>query len=95
MSECPMSAIPKGIWDTLDLFWLCHTRSPGMSGWTVQRTAYPEPGTPLEQNNWTMWAFGVLQAEFYALQADRQDDQRTANDLEQQHRKVQAESQGR
>ena len=62
-----------------------------MSGWVVQRTAYPAAGTPLEQSNWLMWAFDVIMAEFYALQSDMQAEQQTARELEQMHRKVQAE----
>lgn len=90
MWECPTSAIPRDLWDAVELFWLCYTRSPGLAGWTLQRTAYPGPGTPLDQDNRLMWAFAVIEAEFYHLQADLQGERQHANSVEQLHRQVQA-----
>jgi len=41
-----------------------------------------------------MWAFQVMEAEFYALQADLQGEREHARGLEQMHRQVQHEGQG-
>ena len=94
MWECPTSAIPRAIWAVLELFWLCYTRTPGFSGWAVQRAAYPDDGPPLAQSSWIMWAFQVMEAEFYALQADLQGEREHARGLEQMHRQVQHEGRG-
>lgn len=91
MRECPTSAIPNECWDAVEVFWLCHARVPGLAGWTVQRTGYPASGTPLEQDNWVIWAFRVIEAEFYNLQSDLQGEQARARELEAAHRRVQAE----
>lgn len=42
-----------------------------------------------------MWAFAVIEAEFYSLQADMQGDREHARSLEQMHRNVQAEGRKR
>ena len=91
MWECPTSAIASGVWTAVDLFWLCYTRSPGLAGWTIQRTGYPGPGTPLQQDNLTMWSFAVIENSFYALQADLQSEREHARGLQQLHRQVLAE----
>lgn len=67
--ECPTSLIPEEIWDAIDLFWLCHTRVPGFENVTVQRTGYPKNGGALNQDNWTMWAFEVIESEFNSFVA--------------------------
>lgn len=87
--------MPGDAWAALDLFWLCYTRFPGMAGWAVQRTGYPGAGTPLEQDNRTMWAFSVIEAEFYSLQADLQAAHGHARELERRHRQIQAEGKRR
>ncbi len=76
-------------WEAIDLFWLCHERVPGFSGWNIQRQAYPQPGTPLEQDNWTIWAFDVLKMEYYSYQADTEDERKQAQELANMHAKVQ------
>lgn len=95
MWECPSSAIPTEAWVTVDFFWICYTRIPGLSGWGVQRVAYPHLGSPMEQDNWVMWAFAVIEAEFYRLQGDMQNERTRARELEQMHRQVQAEGRKR
>lgn len=62
---------------------------PGFSGWNVQRQAYPETGTPLEQDNWTVWTFDVLKMEYYSYQADTEDERKQAQELANVHAKVQ------
>ena len=91
MWECPSSAIPPEIWTTVEFFWMCYARAPGMSGWAIQRTAYPDTGAPMEQDNWTMWAFAVLEVAFYSLQSDLQSERSRARQLEQMHHQVQSE----
>ena len=70
---------------------MCYSRVPGLSGWGIQRTAYPDSGPPMEQDNWTMWAFSAIELAFYSLQADQQTERTRARQLEQMHRQVQAE----
>lgn len=65
-----------------------------MSGWTVQRSAYPEEGPPVVQTNWIMWAFSVVEIEFYVLQADMHGEREHARGVAEMHRKTQAQANG-
>ena len=89
--ECPNSLISADLWETVDYFWLCNTRVPGFSGWALQRMSYPAEGPVYDQDNWTLWAFQVIENAFYELQNDQQEERGRARDLEQMHRQVQAE----
>ena len=41
-----------------------------MSGWQLQSTALPQVGAIVDQDNWTMWAFHVINSEYYLLLSD-------------------------
>lgn len=71
MWECPTSVIPERIWRTLGVFWMCYQRRPGFNGMEVARVSLPEDGGVLVQDNWTMWAFGVLENAFYELDGEK------------------------
>ena len=81
-SECPTSAVDGGLWDTIDLFWMCH--SVDSSG-SVSRTGYPESGAVLEQSSWTMWAFAQIEAAFLLFLRDHREDQRHAHAVATAH----------
>lgn len=70
VSECPTSLIKPEVWDVLDLFYYCHRRTPGFSGWSLTPVGLPLPGAILDQDHWTMWAFEMIEREFYALQGE-------------------------
>jgi hypothetical protein len=74
MWECPTSAIPSYIWSVIDLFFLCYIRTPGLNGTVLQRQSFPEDKPPLEQDNWLMSAFQVLEGAFYKLEKDLQQE---------------------
>ena len=86
--ECPCSVVPLFVWESIDLFFLCYTRVPGFSGWGLQRTAYPQEGTPYEQDNWTMWAFSAIEQEFYKLQSEQQEENKRAQELNKMHQQT-------
>lgn len=88
--ECPSSLVTQDLWELVDLFWLCYSRVQGFSGWGLQQIALPGPGTPLEQDNRTMWALKTLEMAFYILQNDLQQESVHARSLEASHRQAQA-----
>jgi len=92
MWECPTSAIPTEIWQAVEFFWLCHSRSPGFSGWTIVRHGLPVEGPIVAQDNWVIWSWQVVEHEFVKVQAEAQDESRRARELEQAHRKIQTEN---
>jgi hypothetical protein len=59
-----------------------------MAGWGLQRTAYPIDGTPYEQDNWTMWAFSLIEQEFYRIQSEQQDENKRAQELARSHQQA-------
>lgn len=67
-----MSLVPQYIWRTIDMWWMCHTKTPTMAGWGLARTCLPRPGGVEEQEHWTMWAWKRLEGEFYDLMASMQ-----------------------
>jgi hypothetical protein len=85
-----MSLVPQKLWDTLDLFFLCYSRFPGMVGWAIQRMSYPGPGLATEQDNWQMWAFDRLERSFYNLQNEQSEEKQRAQDLATAHRQKQS-----
>lgn len=80
--------MPLRIWSTIDLFWLCYSRTPGLSGWNLQRTALPNAGTVMDQDRWTMSAFQILEGVFYAVDQERQSESQRAKELAKVHEKV-------
>jgi hypothetical protein len=84
IDECPSSAVDRDSWTVIDLFWMCHSRVPGMDSMHLERQCFPHEGTVLEQDNWVMWAFGVVETEYYGWDAgqrgerQRQQSQRQA-----------------
>lgn len=80
-----MSAIPADAWAALDLFWFCHQRVPGLSGWVLQRTGYPAPGAALQQDAWTLWAWQALESAFYAVQGEVSEEHERGKELAKLH----------
>lgn len=70
MWECPSSSISQRIWQAIDLFWRCYQRRPGFSGWEIHRVDLPRHGGIEDQDNWAIWAFSVLETEFYHIEAE-------------------------
>lgn len=89
-----MSAIPSEAWAAVDLFWFCYTRTPGLSGWCLQRTGYPRPGSVLEQDAYTLWQQRVLESAFYGLQGELSDERQRGQQVAQLHQQTQARSKG-
>lgn len=84
-----MSAVPPGIWDAVDIFWGCHTRTPGMSCATAVRTGYPRAGGVLDQDAWLMWAFEILQNEYLVMGSESQEDKKRASETANLQAKMQ------
>lgn len=84
-----MSVVTQESWETIRLFFYCYSRAPGFSGWTIQRTGYPGPGSVGDQDARTMQAFDLLEHEFYAIQGELSEEGRRAKELERTHREVQ------
>ena len=70
--------MPDDLWDTIDLFWLCHSID---SSGSLRRIGLPEPGAVLDQDSWTMWAFAQAELAFRVLVHDLKEDQRHADEL--------------
>ena len=69
--ECPSSLVPSRVWSTLELFWHCCQKTPGLSGWQLNRTHLPIEGGACDQDHWTMWAFRILEDTFYQVENER------------------------
>ena len=86
-----MSKVPPDFWLVLELFWMCHIRVPGFSMWGLNRTHYPNSGSAVEQDHWLMWAFGVIEGEFYQVQSEQSEEQSRAQQLKATHEKIKRE----
>jgi hypothetical protein len=83
--------VPIKYWQTVDLFWVCHTVVPGQPG-AVQRLSMPGPGSALEQDNWMLEAFRACERSYQRLVGEVQVERKRASELEAMHRKTQAGS---
>jgi len=81
MHECPTGAVDLDTWATIDLFWACHQRTPGMASATAVRVGLPRVGAVLDQDNWMMWAFDLLQHEYLVMQSEAESDKAHAKDV--------------
>jgi len=84
MDRCPSAVIPSEIWETLGLFWHCHTSS----GASIMRTGYPDAGGLLEQDAWLMWAFDTIHTEYQVWAKEKQVEKRQADELAALHAKM-------
>ena len=75
------------LWDVIDLFWMCHSRVPGMEGESITRHTLPFDGSMMDQPNWIMWAFSIVEDEFHRYQAAQKGERQRAL----QTQKLQAE----
>lgn len=90
-----MSVIPSESWAAVDLFWYCYSRTPGFSGWCLQRTGYPRPGSVLEQDAYTLWQQRVLESAFYGLQGELSDERQRGQQVAQLHQQSLSAAQAR
>jgi hypothetical protein len=61
--ECITLAVDDDAWNAIDTFWMCHPASGG----ELQRASLPHEGTVLQQSNWIMWAFSIIQDEYNSV----------------------------
>ena len=77
--------MPGDIWDTVDLFWLCHAVD---STGSIQQLSLPEQGGLLAQDSWTIWAFAYTVSCWNELRRDLIAESQRAATLASMHEKV-------
>ena len=76
------------LWDVIDLFFMCHSVAPGFSGSVLTRSYMPHEGPLLEQDNWLMWAFAIIERAFYDHQAGSQSENQRMQQTQQTMEKM-------
>jgi hypothetical protein len=59
-----------------------------MSGWVLSQTCFPGEGGILDQDNWLMRAFKVMKSVFYEIDQERQEEDKSARELNALHEKT-------
>jgi hypothetical protein len=87
-NECPTSLVGPDLWSVIDLFFMCHSTTPGVNGNVLNRSSLPYKGSLLDQDNWLMWAFSVIERAFYDHQRGDQAENQRMNQTKQTMEKM-------